>query len=80
MDSNKDFHSSNDSFIYLGYNFLKTPFFYALSGLKGVQPPLPFGERTRDCSPGHAGKEGPQLAVSRGSQGLETVLTARPAP
>ena len=24
-----------------------------LSGLKGVQPPLPFGERTRDCSPGH---------------------------
>ena len=30
-----------------------------LSGLKGVQPPLPFGERTRDCSPGHAGKEGP---------------------
>ena len=34
----------------------------SLSGLKGVQPPLPFGERTRDCSPGHAGKEGPQLA------------------
>ena len=33
-----------------------------LSGLKRVQPPLPFGERTRDCSPGHAGKEGPQLA------------------
>ena len=33
-----------------------------LSGLKGVQPPLPFGERTRDCSPGHAEKEGPQLA------------------
>ena len=33
-----------------------------LSGLKGVQPPLPFGERTRDCSPGHAGKEGPELA------------------
>ena len=25
-----------------------------LSGLKGVQPPLPFGERTRDCSPGNA--------------------------
>ena len=23
---------------------------------------LQFGERTRDCSPGHAGKEGPQLA------------------
>ena len=32
-----------------------------LSCLKGVQPPLPFGERTRDCSPGHAGKECPQL-------------------
>ena len=28
-----------------------------LSGLQGVQPPLPFGERTRDCSPGHAGKD-----------------------
>ena len=27
-----------------------------LSGLKGVQPPLQFGERTRDWSPGHAGK------------------------
>ena len=33
-----------------------------LSGLKGVQPPFQFGDRTRDCSPGHAGKEGPQLA------------------
>ena len=33
-----------------------------LSGLKGVQPPLPFGDRTRDCSPGHTGTEGPQLA------------------
>ena len=31
------------------------------SGLKGVQPPLPFGERTRDCSPGHTAKEGPHL-------------------
>ena len=28
-----------------------------MSGLKGVQPPLPFGERTRDCSLGHAEKE-----------------------
>ena len=26
-----------------------------LSGLKGVKPPVEFGERTRDCSPGHAG-------------------------
>lgn len=41
-----------------------------LSGLKGVQPPLPFGERTRDCSPGHAGKEGPQLARTGASQGF----------
>ena len=28
-----------------------------LSGLKGVKPNLQFGERTRDCSPGNAGKE-----------------------
>ena len=41
-----------------------------LSGLKGVEPPLPFGERTRDCSPGHAGKEGPQLARTGASQGF----------
>ena len=41
-----------------------------LSGLKGVQPPLPFGERTRDCSPGHAGKEGPHLARTGASQGF----------
>ena len=39
-----------------------------LSGLKGVQPPLPFGERSRDCSPGHAGKEGPQLARTGGQK------------
>ena len=32
-----------------------------LSGLKGVNPPVKFGERTRDCSPGQAGKEGPHL-------------------
>ena len=41
-----------------------------LSGLKGVKPPLPFGERTRDCSPGHAGNEGPHLARPRTSQGF----------
>ena len=41
-----------------------------LSGHKGVQPPLPFGERTRDCSPGHAGKEGPQLARTGASPGI----------
>ena len=41
-----------------------------LSGLKGVKPPLVFGGRTRDCSPGHAGKEGPQLARTGASQGF----------
>ena len=30
----------------------------ALSGLKGVKPPVEFGKRIRDSSPGHAGKEG----------------------
>ena len=39
-----------------------------LSGLKGVQPPLHFGERTRDYSPGKAGKERPHLARSGASQ------------
>ena len=41
-----------------------------LSGLKGVKPPLQFGERTRDCSPGHAGKEGPHLSMMGASQGF----------
>ena len=35
-----------------------------LSGLKGVKPPLEFGKRTRDCTPGHAGKEGPHLTMT----------------
>ena len=39
-----------------------------LSGLKGVKPPLQFGERTRHCSPGQAGKEGPHLARTGASQ------------
>ena len=38
-----------------------------LRGLNGVQPPLPFGERTQDCSPGHAGKEDPHLAMTGAS-------------
>ena len=25
---------------------------------------MEFGERTRDCSPGHAGKEGPHIAMT----------------
>ena len=29
-----------------------------------------FGESTRECSPGHAGKEGPQLARTGASQGF----------
>ena len=39
-----------------------------LSGLKGDKPPVEFGERTRDCSPGHAGKEGPHLAMKGASR------------
>ena len=41
-----------------------------LSGLKIVKPPVEFGERIRDCSPGHAGKEGPHLAKTLGPCGL----------
>ena len=29
-----------------------------------------FGERTRDCSPGQAGKEGPHLAMTGASHGF----------
>ena len=39
-----------------------------LSGLKGVKPPVKFRERTRDCSPGHEGKEGPHLAIMGASR------------
>ena len=31
---------------------------------------MEFGERIRDCSPGHAGKEGPQLAMTGASRGF----------
>ena len=41
-----------------------------LSGLKGVKPPLQFGERTWDCSPCHAGKGGPHLEMTGTSRGL----------
>ena len=41
-----------------------------MSGLKGVEPPLQFGERTRDCSPGQAGKEGAHLERTGASQGF----------
>ena len=35
-----------------------------LSGLKGVKPPEEFLEKTRDCSPGLAGKEGPRNVMT----------------
>ena len=38
--------------------------------LKGVNPPVKFGERTRDCSPGQAGKEGPHLSLTGASCGF----------
>ena len=41
-----------------------------LSGLKAVKPPVMFGERTRDCSLGHAGKEGPQLVITGACRGF----------
>ena len=41
-----------------------------LSGLKGVKPPVVFGERTRDCTPGHAGKKGPHLTMTGGLSGF----------
>ena len=41
-----------------------------LSGLKGVKPPLQFAERTRDCSPGQTGKEGPHLKMTGTSRGF----------
>ena len=41
-----------------------------MSGLKGVKRPVVFVERTRDCSLGHAGKEGPHLAMTGASRGF----------
>ena len=41
-----------------------------LSGLKGVKPPVESGERTRDCTPGHTGKEGPHLTMTGGLGGF----------
>ena len=41
-----------------------------LSGLKGVNTPMKFGERTRNCSPGQAGKEGPHLSLTGASCGF----------
>ena len=40
------------------------------NGLNGVKPPVEFVERTRDCSLGHAEKEGPHLAMTGASRGF----------
>ena len=45
-----------------------------LSGLKGVQPSLPFGERTRHCSPGQQEKK---ALSSRGQGRLRGFLELR---
>ena len=39
-----------------------------LSDQKGVKPPVEFGKRIRDSSPGHAGKEGLHLAMTEASR------------
>ena len=41
----------------------------SLGGLKGVKPPEVFGERSRDWFLGHAGDEGPHLAMTGESCG-----------
>ena len=46
-----------------------------LCALKGVKPPVKFGERTWDCSPGHEGKDGPH-AIGQKALSHET----RPKP
>ena len=39
----------------------------------GSQASCGVGERTRDCSPGHTGREGPQLAMTGASCGFSRV-------
>ena len=41
-----------------------------LCALKGVKPPEEFGVRTRDWTPGHAGKGGPHLEMTVASRGF----------
>ena len=48
-----------------------------LSGLKGVKPPVEFGEGTRDCSLGPAGKEGPQVVMIGESRGFSRAAMQR---
>ena len=52
-------------------------FWSPLSGLKGVKPPVEFSERTRDCSLGPAGKEGPHLAMTGESRGFPRAVARR---
>ena len=47
------------------------------SGVNGVKPPLHFGERARDCSPGHAGKEGPSPREDGGVSGVSSSCGTR---
>ena len=55
-----------------------------LSGLKGVKPPVEFEKRIRYSSPGHAGKEGPHLAMTGAygefSQAAASVWGFSPSP
>ena len=52
----------------------------SLGGLKGVKPPEAFGERSRDWSLGHAGDEGPHLAMTGESWGCSRAADQRPFP
>ena len=62
------FVSGNKAFL-LNYLSSRTGMSWSpLSGLKGVKPPLVFGGRTRDCSPGNAGNEGPSLPTTGASR------------
>ena len=47
------------------------------SGVSGVKPPLHFGERAQDCSPGHAGKEGPSPREDGGVSGVSSSCGTR---
>ena len=47
------------------------------SGVSGVKPPLHFGERARDCAPGHAGKEVPSHRKDGGVSGVSSSCGAR---
>ena len=49
------------------------------SGLNVVKPPLHFGESSRDCSPGHAGKESPSPREDRGFSGVSSSCGVRGA-